>query len=248
MQLVEYGVRMILMEQVSASLTANDPELMDMIGVIASRLLENIPETPAGTDMRREALLERALMYAAQAEQQIASQSARIEYLESLSITDELTGLFNRRGFVHHLKRALANARRYGHTGVLLYCDLDGLKYINDTYGHSAGDALLRHVGMVSVSSLREIDVVARLAGDEFAMLIDQARWEDGVRRARILQWHLEAKPCEFRGKQIPVKISMGVEPYGPDDSPDDLMRRADMAMYYVKRGRKDPLDRIAAE
>ena len=64
------------MEQVSASLTANDPELMDMIGVIASRLIENIPDAEAGSDMRKDALLERALMYAAQAEQQIASQKS----------------------------------------------------------------------------------------------------------------------------------------------------------------------------
>ena len=84
---------MILMEQVSASLTANDPELMDMIGVIASWLIENIPDTETGSDMRKDALLERALMYAAQAEQQIASQNQRIEYLQDLSFTDELTGL-----------------------------------------------------------------------------------------------------------------------------------------------------------
>ncbi len=81
------------MEQVSASLTANDPELMDMIGVIASRLIENIPDTETGSDMRKDALLERAFMYAAQAEQQIASQNQRIEYLQDLSFTDELTGL-----------------------------------------------------------------------------------------------------------------------------------------------------------
>ena len=66
---------MILMEQVSASLTANDPELMNMIGVIASRLIENIPDEETGSEMRKDALLERALMYAAQAEQQIATQN-----------------------------------------------------------------------------------------------------------------------------------------------------------------------------
>ena len=90
---------MILIKQVSASLNANDPELTDMIGVIASRLIENIPDEETGAEVRKDALLERALMYAAQAEQQIAAQNEWIEYLQGLSLTDELTGLFNRRRF-----------------------------------------------------------------------------------------------------------------------------------------------------
>ena len=139
------------MEQVSASLTANDPELMDMIGVIASRLIENIPDAEAESDMRKDALLERALMYAAQAEQQIASQNERIEYLQGLSFTDELTGLFNRRGFSEQLKRTLASARRYGHTGMLIYCDIDQFKEFNDAHGHCARDAVLRHVAETSL-------------------------------------------------------------------------------------------------
>ena len=162
------------MEQVSASLTANDPELMNIIGLIASRLIENIPDEETGSEMRKDALLERALMYAAQAEQQIATQNERIEYLQGLSFTDELTGLFNRRGFSEQLKRTLASARRYGHTGVLIYCDIDGFKDFNDLYGHCAGDAVLRHVASISENALREIDTVARLGGDEFAMIVAQ--------------------------------------------------------------------------
>ena len=160
------------MEQVSASLTANDPELMNMIGVIASRLIENIPDEETGSEMRKDALLERALMYAAQVEQQIATQNERIEYLQGLSFTDELTGLFNRRGFSEQLKRTPASARRYGHTGVLIYCDIDGFKDFNDLYGHCAGDAVLRHVASILENALREIDTVARLGRDEFAMIV----------------------------------------------------------------------------
>lgn len=239
---------MILMEQVSASLAAHDPELMSMIGVIASRLVENLPERQNGTDMRREDLLERALMYAAQAEQQIASQNARIEYLQGLSLTDEVTGLFNRRGFNIQLKRALANARRYGQTGLLIYCDLDSFKNVNDRYGHCGGDAVLQHVAETSVASLREIDTVARLGGDEFAMLITQTQWNDGAKRARSLQWAIESQPFDFHGKKIAIKVSLGLEAYGPDDTPEELLRRADMAMYYAKLSKKGSLGRIAAE
>jgi predicted signal transduction protein with EAL and GGDEF domain len=133
---------MILIEQVSASLTANDPELTDMIGVIASRLIEIIPDEETGAEMRKDGLLERALMYAAQVEQQIATQNERIEYLQGLSFTDELTGLINRRGFSEQLKRTLASARRFRHTGVLIYCDIDSFKDFNDIHGHCARDAL----------------------------------------------------------------------------------------------------------
>tara|TARA_R110002110_G_scaffold80591_6_gene209871 strand:- start:4752 stop:5462 length:711 start_codon:yes stop_codon:yes gene_type:complete len=236
------------MEQVSASLSANDPELMDMIGVIASRLIENIPDAETGAEMRKDALLERALMYAAQAEQQIATQNQRIEYLQGLSFTDELTGLFNRRGFSEQLKRTLAAARRFGHTGVLVYCDIDNFKDVNDIHGHCAGDAVLRHVATISEQSLREIDTIARMGGDEFAMIIAQTQWKDGAKRARTLQWALESTPCEFHDDSLPIKVSLGVEPYGPDDTPTELIRRADMAMYYVKRQKKGSLGRIAAE
>lgn len=236
------------MEQVSASLSANDPELMDMIGVIASRLIENIPDAETGAEMRKDALLERALMYAAQAEQQIATQNQRIEYLQGLSFTDELTGLFNRRGFSEQLKRTLAAARRFGHTGVLVYCDIDNFKDVNDIHGHCAGDAVLRHVATISEQSLREIDTIARMGGDEFAMIIAQTQWKDGAKRARTLQWALESTPCEFHDDSLPIKVSLGVEPYGPDDTPTELIRRADMAMYYVKRQKKGSFGRIAAE
>ncbi len=236
------------MEQVSASLAADDPELMNMIGLVAGRLLENMPEGSAGSDMRREALLERALMYAAQAEQQIASQAERIEYLQNLSLTDEVTGLFNRRGFDEQLRRSLANARRFGHTGLLMYCDLDGFKKVNDNHGHCGGDAVLRHVAEIAVASLRETDTVARLGGDEFAMLLTRTTWADGSKRARSLQWNIESTPCRFRNRDIRIRVSLGMEAYGPDDTAEELIRRADMSMYYVKRKKKGPLGDIAAE
>lgn len=233
------------MEQVSASLSTGDPELMDLIGVIASRLIENMPDSETQSDERKDALLERALMYAAQAEQQIASQNQRIEYLQSLSCTDELTGLFNRRGFTEQLGRTLAAARRFGHTGVLVYCDLDNFKEINDLHGHCVGDRVLKRVAEVARHSLREIDTIARLGGDEFAMLIAQTKWADGQKRAQTLQWAIENTPTDELPK---TKVSLGIEPYGPNDTPEELVRRADMAMYYVKRSKKGPMVRDAAE
>jgi GGDEF domain-containing protein len=65
-------------------------------------------------------------------------------------------------------------------------------------------------------------------------MLVAQTKWEDGAKRAQTLQWAIETTPCDFRGTVLPVKVSLGTEPYGPDDLADELIRRADMAMYYV--------------
>ena len=131
---------------------------------------------------------------------------------------------------------------------MLIYCDIDGFKDFNDLYGHCASDAVLRHVASISENALREIDTVARLGGDEFAMIVAQTHWNDGAKRARTLQWALESTPCKFQNEILPVKVSLGIEPYGPDDAPKDLVRRADMAMYYVKRQKKGPLGRFAAE
>src|SRR3546814_19337035 len=91
-------------------------------------------------------LLDALLTAAAEAEQTLALQRARIRYLESLSVTDEMTGLLNRRGFGLELSRALARARRQNESGLLVLCDLDNFKAINDTYGHPAGAAILRAV------------------------------------------------------------------------------------------------------
>jgi len=91
----------------------------------------------------RQVVLDWAAATVAQAEERVAALQARIEYLEGLSVTDELTGLLNRRGFLAQLDRALASSRRGGPHGVLMICDLDGFKAVNDGYGHLIGDEAL---------------------------------------------------------------------------------------------------------
>lgn len=225
----------------------SDPDLMTRINVIADRLLKDIPD-----DLRNgqeHALLERVLVYAAEAEQKLADRDEHIAYLQDLSLTDELTGLFNRRGFVENFGRALAGAKRYGHEGMLLYCDLDDFKSVNDRFGHAAGDAMLRHAATVLKDSVREIDIVARLGGDEFAVALIQSSWRNGTKRARTVQYRLESGEFAFENAVIPMRVSIGCEPFGPDDLIDDLIGRADMAMYSIKRRRADVVQhQMAAE
>lgn len=182
------------------------------------------------------------LNLAAQAEQRIAEQEARIQHLESLSTTDELTGLLNRRGFTDGLNRALQAARRYDEEGVLTFIDLDGFKAINDTHGHEAGDLILRRVSELLLGNVRKTDLVARIGGDEFAVLFVHAVKQVGRKRAEILRQILNASTLSYNGAMVPVRASLGCADYSCWSQPDEIMRKADRAMYREKHRRLQKL------
>lgn len=189
-------------------------------------------------------MVQQALGYAVEAYQQLAIQSAQIDHLQSLSVTDPLTGLANRRGFDQQLERALALATRHGETGVLAIFDLDNLKHVNDVLGHAAGDALLQACAAGMAGAVRNTDVVARLGGDEFAMILLRTPPAEGHARARNLQAQLNRTTTLFDETTLPVQISMGVVPYEPDADPDRLLNAADAQMYRDKSRRAAKLDR----
>ncbi|MBP2297825.1 GGDEF domain-containing protein [Azospirillum picis] len=176
----------------------------------------------------------------AEARETIDELRERIAYLESLTMTDELTGLLNRRGFYSHFRRELAQARRHGSAGgLLVMIDLDGFKAINDTHGHLAGDAYLRHIARLIVDNVRQEDVVARLGGDEFAVLLTNTDTANGLARARQLAAIADATHVEWGGQALPIRFSVGTQPYGGEDSEDEVMRRADTMMYGAKNARR---------
>ena len=98
------------------------------------------------------------------------------------------------------------------------------------------------------LGAVRDCDVVGRLGGDELAVVLVQTSWRDGLKRAQTIQWRLEQTTLEFDGQTIPLRVSIGYEAYGPEDAIDDLICRADMAMYYFKRRKQAPIARVAAE
>lgn len=192
----------------------------------------------------------------AEAEATIHEQKERIAHLESLTMTDELTGLLNRRGFYDHFRRELAAARRAGTAGgatregagerapggVVVMIDLDGFKAINDTHGHLAGDSYLRQVARLIAAAVRQEDVVARIGGDEFAILLTGIDAEAGAVRAQQLSalaagWHLR-----WNGTELPIRFSLGVQGYGAGDHEDEVMRKADAHMYGNKGQRRRPI------
>lgn len=182
-----------------------------------------------------------ALGAARMAERRIADQMERIVHLERLAMTDDLTGLLNRRGFEAELDKAIANAERYGEGGVLIYVDLDGFKPINDTFGHAAGDEVLRRTGHLLRETIRPTDAAGRLGGDEFAVLLVRSQWENGLSRAENIDRILNNARIPWGAHTIPLAASLGVQAYGGADSRHELLKQADKAMYQCKRGRETP-------
>ncbi|MBV8888796.1 MAG: GGDEF domain-containing protein [Alphaproteobacteria bacterium] len=177
-----------------------------------------------------------ALAMVAEAEKRIANLQARIDYLEALSTTDELTGLFNRRGFANQLDRALATARRGGPQGALLVCDLDRFKAVNDGHGHPAGDEVLRQVARLLAGQVRQTDAVARLGGDEFAVLLVGASEAGARQKAAMFRQLIGDGPFIHETAELSVGVSIGCAFYTGAECSEALFRRADKAMYANKR------------
>ncbi|WPC06093.1 EAL domain-containing protein [Pseudomonas benzenivorans] len=157
--------------------------------------------------------------------------------LESLAVTDPLTGLLNRRGFHKALEAALSRSGRSGQRLALLYLDLDGFKRINDSLGHGVGDQLLRRVGEQLKSSLRPYDTLARVGGDEFTAVIDGlGHTEDAARVAEKLIEQVSVRHS-LNGVDFTIGASVGIACF-PEcgQSVESLLRAADMAMYEAKR------------
>ena len=154
-----------------------------------------------------------------------------------IAATDDLTGLANRRHFYEALAKAISLARRHGYPVVLVSFDLDGLKRVNDSAGHEAGDEVLTGFAALLAALCRAEDLPARLGGDEFSVLlpgIDQSG-------ARGLAERVVAavRSCAVLERRA-VTVSGGVAQWTPDELPDDLLRRADEALYAAKRGGGD--------
>ena len=134
------------------------------------------------------------------------------------------------------LKRSLAHVKRYGASAALVYLDLDGFKRINDRHGHAAGDAVLKAVAIVLNRHIRESDVVARVGGDEFVLLLWGCSEASALSKAEAIELAVARMTVPHDGAVLQVGASCGVTPLLPLDRPDVLLDRADRAMYARKR------------
>jgi diguanylate cyclase (GGDEF)-like protein len=150
------------------------------------------------------------------------------------SITDELTGVFNRRYFFELAKIELNRLQRRQKESAIIFIDIDDFKNINDKFGHSAGDAVLREFGKLLASELRQEDIKGRLGGEEFVVLCPSE--VNGKNIAEKLRTHVAEKSFNTGKQQIKITISVGVDILsGKDSNIEEALRRADTKLYKAK-------------
>ncbi|MEI7868111.1 MAG: EAL domain-containing protein [Candidatus Methylumidiphilus sp.] len=149
---------------------------------------------------------------------------------------DPLTGLYNRRRFEKELEDAIASAKRYQHTGALLFFDLDQFKYVNDSSGHAAGDRLLVMLSKKIPLLLREVDILGRLGGDEFGVILSHANAAVAIQVSKKILTHIRESEFQVGDRIHKISASIGVALF-PEHGSDvqDLLARTDLAMYHVK-------------
>lgn len=180
---------------------------------------------------------------------QITERKRMEEELRALSLSDALTGLHNRRGFMALAGQQLKIAKRLQRGVSLLSADMDNLKIINDTLGHKEGDAALVEIAAILKESFRESDVIARIGGDEFVVLLIENASGDSEMLTERLQNNLERHNAAA-GRSFRLSVSFGLAGCPPESpcSIDDLLARADELMYGQKRLKKSSPTRLGAD
>ena len=205
---------------------------------VASSAAEPTPKTAESAPGLREELKKLQAEWAGmQRELEIAR--ARIAQLERLADEDSLAPIANRRAFVRELSRMIAFTRRYGPPSSVIYFDVNGMKQINDTYGHPAGDAALRHVAEVLSKNVRESDIVGRLGGDEFGVILTQTSQDQANAKGIALAEEIAATPFRWGKNSITVSAAYGVYSFTGSDDAQVAIEAADKAMYQQKRVRQ---------
>jgi diguanylate cyclase (GGDEF)-like protein len=163
----------------------------------------------------------------------------RARTAEDLADSDSLAPVFNRRAFVRELARVMSFSERYDVSASLVYFDLNGFKQINDRHGHAAGDAILKAVAHTLRANVRESDVVGRVGGDEFAVVLAKADIDLARAKGAQLSEAVRNTAISHAGQTLRVGASFGAYMFEPGDTPEQALARADEAMYADKVGRK---------
>ncbi len=169
------------------------------------------------------------------------------EELERLSITDSLTGLYNRRYLMRTLEAEVRRAGRTKHAFAVLMTDVDHFKSFNDTYGHQAGDEVLARVAGVLQATVREVDCAARYGGEEFSVMLPETGLQGATEVAERVRVGVAEEPFVFRGKTVRVTLSIGVSEFPTDgETSEALIEAADRALYQAKRKGRNRVVRAA--
>jgi len=169
--------------------------------------------------------------------------------LQNLAVTDELTGLPNRRLLSDRLSQSLAIAKREHHIVAILYLDLDGFKLVNDNFGHTIGDVLLEQVAQRLKSRIRESDTLARIGGDEFTVVLTRINAKEEAGKVALALLEVLAEQFHIENHEVRIGASIGISLF-PDNAKDgtDLLEQADSAMYAAKRNGRNQVVHYTAE
>lgn len=166
---------------------------------------------------------------------EVARLTTRIAELERLADTDTLTPLANRRAFTREVERVVAQTARHATPAAVLFLDVDDLKSLNDSWGHQIGDAALLHVARLLRSDVRASDIVARVGGDEFGLVLDRLDEAAAQIKAKALADAIATTPLQQGTAVITLGLSVGLTMVRQGDSADAVLARADAAMYAAK-------------
>jgi diguanylate cyclase (GGDEF)-like protein len=162
------------------------------------------------------------------------------EKIQHQATTDGLTGLANHKTFYEILEKELWRSRRYGGQISLIMIDVDNLKKINDSYGHRAGDKVIREISRKIKDCIRQIDTAARYGGDEFAVILPNTSLADAIIVAERMVEAVAHSPAIWKKDQIPLSISVGLGQYDADANPEDITSGSDRALYKAKQAGKN--------
>lgn len=172
--------------------------------------------------------------------QELEIKNKRIDYLEKLADEDPLAPILNRRAFIRELSRSIDFAKRYNQPSSLIFIDVNNMKGINDQFGHSAGDTALTTIVDILLKNTRSTDIVGRLGGDEFGLILRQASKEIADQKVPYFSQLIQESGFNVQGTHIPLSASFGVHTFTGEEDPADILAAADSKMYEHKRNEKD--------
>jgi diguanylate cyclase (GGDEF)-like protein len=165
--------------------------------------------------------------------------NSRLAHMERLADHDTLVPIPNRRAFVREMSRVISYNERYDAVSSLVYLDLNNFKDINDRHGHAAGDATLMHVTKTLMENLRESDMLGRLGGDEFGVILSHTDAGRALEKGRQLAQAIQNTAVQYEDVRLTVSASYGITTFKKGESAQDAMDAADRAMYVHKNAQK---------
>jgi diguanylate cyclase (GGDEF)-like protein len=162
------------------------------------------------------------------------------ERIQRQATTDGLTGLYNHKTFYETLEKELWRCRRYGGQISMIMVDVDNLKKINDSYGHRAGDKVIKEISRKLKLCIRQIDSAARYGGDEFAVILPNTTLDEATIVAQRMVSEVASSTVTWKKDEIPLSISVGLGQYDAENSPEDITSRSDHALYIAKKAGKN--------